>query len=44
MQTLREYAVADNTDTQKFSPRVFRAYRAIQGFEDDTDKSLAALA
>lgn len=44
MQTLREYAVADNTDTQKFSPRVFRAYRAIQGLEDDSDKTFAALA
>jgi len=44
MQTLRDYAVADNTDTQKFSPRVFRAYRAIQGLEDDNDKTFVALA
>lgn len=44
MQTLREYAIADNTDTQKFSPRVYRAYRAIQGLEDDSDKTFAALA
>lgn len=44
MQTLREYAIADNTDTQKFSPRVFRAYRAIQGLEDESDKTFAALA
>lgn len=44
MQTLREYAIADNTDTQKFSPRVFRAYRAIEGLEDDSDKTFAALA
>lgn len=44
MQTLREYAIADNTDTQKFSPRVYRAYRAIQGLEDDSDKTFQALA
>lgn len=44
MQTLREYAIADNTDTQKFSPRVYRAYLAIQGLEDDSDKTFAALA
>lgn len=44
MQTLREYAIADNTNTQKFSPRVYRAYRAIQGLEDDSDKTFAALA
>lgn len=44
MQTLREYAIADNTDNQKFSPRVFRAYRAIQGLEDDSDKTFASLA
>lgn len=44
MQSLREYAVKDNTDTQKFSPRVYRAYRAIQGLEDDSDKTFAALA
>ena len=44
MQTLKDYAVADNTDTQKFSPRVYRAYRAIQGLEDDSDKTFAALA
>jgi len=44
MQTLREYAIEDNTDTQKFSPRVYRAYRAIQGLEDDSDKTFAALA
>ena len=44
MLTLKEYAIADNTDTQKFSPRVFRAYRAIQGLEDDSDKTFAALA
>lgn len=44
MQTLREYAIADNTDTQKFSPRVYRAYRAIQDLEDNSDKTFAALA
>lgn len=44
MQTLKEYAIADNTDTQKFSPRVYRAYRAIQGLEDESDKTFAALA
>ncbi len=44
MLTLREYAIADNTDNQKFSPRVYRAYRAIQGLEDDSDKTFAALA
>lgn len=44
MLTLKEYAIADTTDTQKFSPRVFRAYRAIQGLEDDSDKTFAALA
>lgn len=44
MQTLREYAISDNTDTQKFSPRVYRAYRAIQGFDDDSDKTFQALA
>lgn len=44
MKTLREYAIADNTDTKKFSPRVYRAYRAIQGLEDDSDKTFAALA
>lgn len=44
MQTLKEYAITDNTDTQKFSPRVYRAYRAIQGLEDDSDKTFAALA
>ena len=44
MQTLREYAIEDNTDTQKFSPRVYRAYRAIQGLEDGSDKTFAALA
>lgn len=44
MQTLKEYAIEDNTDTQKFSPRVYRAYRAIQGLEDESDKTFAALA
>lgn len=44
MQTLKEYAVSDNTDTNKFSPRVYRAYRAIQGLEDESDKTFAALA
>jgi len=44
MQTLREYAIADKTDTDKFSPRVYRAYKAIQGFEDDSDKTFQALA
>lgn len=44
MQTLRDYAIADNTDTKKFSPRVYRAYRAIQGLEDENDKTFAALA
>lgn len=44
MQTLKDYAVADNTDTQKFSPRVYRAYKAMQGLEDDSDKTFAALA
>lgn len=44
MKTLKEYAIADNTDTQKFSPRVYRAYRALQGLEDDSDKTFAALA
>lgn len=44
METLKEYAIADNTDTKKFSPRVYRAYRAIQGLEDDSDKTFAALA
>lgn len=44
MQTLREYAIADNTDNQKFSPRVYRAYRAIQGLEDESDKTFMALA
>lgn len=44
MQTLREYAIEDNTNTQKFSPRVYRAYRALQGLEDDSDKTFAALA
>jgi len=44
MQTLKEYAVADNTNNEKFSPRVYRAYRAIQGLEDDSDKTFAALA
>ena len=44
MQTLREYAIADNTNNEKFSPRVYRAYRAIQGLEDDSDKTFAALA
>lgn len=44
MQTLKEYAIADKTDTEKFSPRVYRAYRAIQGLEDESDKTFAALA
>lgn len=44
MQTLKEYAIADNTETQKFSPRVYRAYRAIQGLEYDGDKTFEALA
>ena len=44
MQTLREYAIADNTDTRKFSPRVYRAYKAMQGLDDDNDKTFAALA
>lgn len=44
METLKEYAIADKTDTEKFSPRVYRAYRAIQGLEDDSDKTFAALA
>lgn len=44
MKTLKEYAIADNTDTKKFSPRVYRAYRAIQGLEGDSDKTFAALA
>ena len=44
MQTLKEYAIADKTDTEKFSPRVYRAYRAIQGLEDDSDKAFDALA
>ena len=44
MQTLKEYAIADNTDTKKFSPRVYRAYRAIQGLEDNGDKTFTALA
>ncbi len=44
VQTLKEYAIADKTDNQKFSPRVYRAYRAIQGLEDDSDKTFAALA
>ena len=44
MQTLKDYAVSDNTDANKFSPRVYRAYRAIQGLEDDSDKTFQALA
>ena len=44
METLRDYAIVDNTSNEKFSPRVFRAYRAIQGLEDDSDKTFAALA
>ena len=44
MLTLREYAIKDGTDTQKFSPRVFRAYRAIQGLEDEGDNTGAGLA
>ena len=44
METLKDYAVSDKTDTEKFSPRVYRAYRAIQGLEDDSDKTFAALA
>lgn len=44
METLKDYAIADKTDTEKFSPRVYRAYRAIQGLEDDSDKTFAALA
>jgi len=44
MLTLREYAIEDGTDTNKFSPRVYRAYRAIQGFDDDNDKTFVALA
>lgn len=44
MLTLRDYAIADNTDIEKFSPRVYRAYRAIQGFDDDNDKTFQALA
>lgn len=44
METLKEYAIADKTDTKKFSPRVFRAYRAMQGMEDDGDKTFTALA
>lgn len=44
VQTLKEYAIKDKTDTKKFSPRVYRAYRAIQGMEDDSDKTFAALA
>lgn len=44
METLKEYAVSDNTDNQKFSPRVYRAYRALQGLEDESDKTFAALA
>lgn len=44
MQTLRDYAIRDCTDTNKFSPRVFRAYRAIQGLDDDNDKTFQALA
>jgi hypothetical protein len=43
MQTLREYAVSDKTDTEKFSPRVYRAYRAMQGLDDDSDKTFVAL-
>lgn len=44
METLKEYTIADNTNTKKFSPRVYRAYRAIQGLEDESDKTFAALA
>jgi len=44
MLTLREYAVSDNTSNEKFSPRVYRAYRALQGLEDDSDKTFDALA
>lgn len=44
MQTLREYAIADNTNNEKFSPRVYRAYRAMQGLDDDNDKTFVALA
>ena len=44
MLTLKEYAIKDRTDTNKFSPRVYRAYRAIQGFDDDNDKTFQALA
>ena len=44
MGTLKDYAVSDNTDTNKFSPRVYRAYRAIQGLEDESDKAFQALA
>ena len=44
MQTLREYAIKDNTNTEKFSPRVYRAYRALQGLEDESDKTFAALS
>jgi len=44
MLTLKDYAIADNTDTNKFSPRVYRAYRAIQGLEDESDKTFQALA
>lgn len=44
METLREYAIADNTNNEKFSPRVYRAYRAIQGLEDESDKTFMALA
>lgn len=43
METLKKYAIKDNTDTKKFSPRVYRAYRAIQGLEGDSDKTFAAL-
>lgn len=44
MATLKEYAIKDHTDTNKFSPRVFRAYKAIQGFYDESDKTFKALA
>lgn len=44
METLREYAIADNTNNEKFSPRVYRAYRAMQGLDDDNDKTFVALA
>lgn len=44
MLTLREYAIEDGTDTEKFSPRVYRAYRAMQGLDDDNDKTFVALA